>query len=432
MVIGLTDTVFIGQTGAVPLAAASLANTAISFFLVFGIGVVSSVAIRASHRHGEGRSSESGEILRHGLLLSLGIGALMAVLLELSPPLLIWLGQPRDVVATTLPYLGWVAWSLPAAFVSVTIRNYAEAHGHPWAPFWILGGTVILNIVLNWALIFGNLGCPAFGLEGSGLATFIARAVGAVVLGWWMMRSEDFRHRLPAEWWTEWKPEHLQELLTVGLPVGAQIVAEIGAFGCAGLMMGWIGANALAAHQIAISCAATTFMFPLGLSLALTLRVGHCRGSGNAGAIPAIVAGGYGSATLVMGLFSCLFIGAGGRVAGIFTNDAEAVALAAQMLLVAGVFQIVDGWQVLGIGVLRGFSDVRFIMVAAGSCYFGVCLPLAWALGFCTRWGATGIWIGLASGLSIVAALLGWRVWRKISLCLRETAPGHGGEDARA
>jgi len=424
MVIALTDTVMVGRLGTVELAAASFANSVTSIFLLFGVGLVSAVSVRASRAHGAGDREESGQILRHGLVLSSGIGAGVAAVVSLSAPLLFFLGQPAEVVQTSLPFFYWIAWSLPAAFATIALRNYAEAHSKPWVPFWILMASVALNVLLNWMLIFGNLGAPKMGLDGAGLATWIARGAGLLVLLVWVLREPLFRDHLPEKWWGGWQQTHFQDLLSVGMPVGAQIVGEAGAFSVAGLMMGWLGSVPLAAHQIALTCAATTFMFPHGLSIALTIRIGQCLGRREHGRIAGIVKGAFVMAAAIMLCFTAAYIGFGEPLARCFSIDEAVVKQAMQLLVVVGLFQFFDGMQVMAVGALRGFGDVRVVMLVAVGTYFGMSLPLGWWLGFREGMGPLGVWGALALGLVLVAALLGWRLTTRIpksgGVCQRE------------
>jgi len=401
MLLGVVDTLMIGRVGVVELAASALALTIIHFIFVMGIGLLSSVSVLVSHAYGAGNLREAGELLRRGLAIALGSGLLMFVLIWSAFPLLGYLGQPEEVVVACKPYLWLLASSLPFMNVIICLRNYTEAQNIPWPAFWTGLASVLLNVFLNWVLIYGNLGAPALGLPGAGVATVIARAFNVAVAGAW-----------PVSWFAAIPWRSLLEPLRLGFPIGLQILLEVGVFGMATIMMGWLGVVPMASHQIAITCAATTFMVPLGLSQALTIRVGHVLGAGQAQRARRVAFGGLGFGIAWGGLFAVLFIAFSREIAGFFTQDPETLSLAASLLVIAGLFQIFDGSQVVGAGALRGCKDVRiptWIMLVA---YWLVALPVAAGLAFLLDWGARGVWTGLAAGLAVAAVSLAGRFLR--------------------
>jgi MATE family multidrug resistance protein len=206
--------------------------------------------------------------------------------------------------------------------------------------------------------------------------------------------------------------ERFRAMLRMGVPAAGSLLFESGAFAAAMLMMGWLGATALAAHQIALSCAALTFMFPLGLSMATSIRISKALGEGRGGALRAI---GFGSLGLTVGLmltFATIFALGGHALAAGFTPDAAVIALATRLLIVAALFQLFDGGQVVSAGMLRGLTDVKVPTVITFVAYWLVSLPLAWLLAFHTPLGPIGVWAGLAAGLSCAAVLLAWRFHR--------------------
>ena len=411
MLMGLADTVMVGHVGTVPLAACAFVNAYAHIGILFGMGVVTSVAVQVSHAHGAGDEESPGEVLRHGMALALVGGVLIGALYIAGIPLLPWLGQPAEVIAAAIPYLCLIAVSIPFAIGTTCAKNFAEAQSAPWPALWIQLGGAGLNVFLNWLWIFGQGGFPAMGLEGAGWATLVARVLTFFALGGWIWTEQRFALTRPARWWGDWQPREFLSLLRMGAPVGGQWVTEVGAFGVAALMMGWIGTVALAAHQIALTCAATTFMVPLGLSMALTIRIGHVLGSGQPDRVRAIGVGGWSVAVCVMGSAALVFLLAGGSIAKFFTSDPAVIQMAISLLAVAGIFQLSDGIQVVSIGSLRGLKDVRIPSVTAFLAYWMIALPLAGFLGFQTELGASGVWAGLAIGLTLVALILGARFW---------------------
>jgi MATE family multidrug resistance protein len=237
------------------------------------------------------------------------------------------------------------------------------------------------------------------GLEGAGLATVIARGVMMCCMLGYVVRCSTLRPFLPARWKIPMSSEWIRRLLRLGWPVAVQHLLEITAFVVAALMMGWISANAMAAHQIAVTSATASWVVALGVGIAACIRVGHAWGAGRWRRVRRIGFLGLGMAVLIMGGFALLFVLAGGPIARLFIESQAVVALAAQLLLLAGLFQVADGVQVVAISALRGLADVRAV-------------PLCYGLAFLAGWGPRGIWAGLAIGLGTAAVCLSWRFHR--------------------
>jgi putative efflux protein, MATE family len=413
MLMGWADTLMVGRVGVVPLAACAFANTLLAVVFVFGFGVMSSVTVRASQAFGAGRGTEV--VHRAGILLGAGLGAVLLCILLALLPVLHWFGQPPDVNAAAPGYLVLTAMSLVPAMMLTAEKGFAESLSRPWLPFWIVLGGVLLNVLLNWIFIFGKLGAPALGLTGAGLATFLARCVAVAALMLCMRRSSYFRKFLVRADDGRTIGSELRALLRIGLPAGGQLLAEVTAFASASIMMGWIGVNALAAHQIAITCAATTFMVPLGLGMAVTVRVGQTLGAGALNDVRPIAFGGLGMGVGVMACTAVGFLLFPQQIAGLFVADPAVRSVAATLLVIAGMFQIVDGAQIIMMNALRGLSDVSVPMGIAVGSYWGVALPTSWLLAFPVGLGPQGIWIGLAAGLLAASVALTWRFWRKSS-----------------
>jgi len=403
MMMGLADTLMVGRVGTVPLAACALANTVISVLMVFGIGLLTAVSVQVSHAHGKGHPKIAGESLRHGLALSLIMGLGMFGCVYLLIPVLPFLGQDTTVVAAISPYLEIVGASLIFFLLGTALKNYTEACSSPWPAFWITFGGVLLNIVLNAILIFGLIGFPALGLWGAGIATFLSRAAIFLALLVFVLRSPQFRMSLPKKWLAAYHPNILKEQFRLGLPVAFQLVLEVGAFGAASLILGGFGAAALAAHQVAITCAATTFMVPLGLAMATTVRIGQVMGAGQFSLIRPIGFSSLSMVLLIMGFSAALFLLAAGPMARSFLDDPAVILLTTQLLIVAGIFQLFDGVQVVGLGALRGMKDVRIPAGIAFSAYWILALPLGWFLAYPLNQGPVGVWWGLALGLAFAA-----------------------------
>ena len=404
MLMGVTDTIMIGRVGTLALAACAFANNILILVAVAGYGVLTAVSIRVSHAHGAGESSVMARALHAGMGLSVFGGVAAALLLHWGFPVLHFTGQAPGVVEESRHYLLIVGWSLIPAWVAAAVRNYLEAQSRPWPAFWIMMGGVALNVVLNWVFIFGNLGAPAMGLTGAGVATLLSRIVSTLALVVFVgccRWGPPERWKPDLVWWREqWK------LLRLGVPAGLQLVSEVGAFVAAALLIGWLGAIPLAAHQVAMTCASTAFMFPLGIALASTVRIAQANGAGRPELLRPIGAGSWGICVMLMGIFAFMFLVASEPIARVFVVEPDVIRLASSLLVIAGLFQLVDGIQVVGSGLLRGLRDTKGPMVITVAAYWVVALPLGAWLAFRWNMGARGIWIGLAAGLVVAASLL--------------------------
>ncbi len=411
MLIGITDNAFIGRVGTVPLAAAAFTHGAFGIFYVVGIGLLLGAGVFASGDHGAGDEQGCAAWLRHGRVLALGVGLAAFGLMAGLSTQLDRFGQPAEVIAVVRPYFLLIGASFVPALVFQVQRQFAESMGRPWVPMAIILGDVALNAFLNWVLVFGHLGAPALGLVGSGWATLLARSLAVAAIGWWLRRSRDFA-AVRAAPWAGWERRRFGALLRLGGPAGTMLFFEAGAFSAATLMMGWLGTVPLAAHQIAIGCAALTFMIPLGLSIAVSLRISRARGEGRYDAVRPIGFGAIGAGLAAMAGFAVIFALAGPLITSAFTPSAEVALLAARLLLVAAIFQLFDGGQVLSVGALRGLTDVRIPVAITFVAYWLVALPAGYGLAFHTSLGPLGVWVGLATGLAGAAISLGWRFHR--------------------
>jgi MATE family multidrug resistance protein len=411
MLMGVADTIMVGHVGTLALAACAFGNSMLMVIAIAGFGVLTAVSIRVSHAHGAGLAQAMARAYYGGVGLSVIGGVLCAVGVQLVYPLFHHLGQAPGVVEEARAYTIIVAWSLIPAWLTATARNYLESQSRPWPAFWIMFGGVLLNVFLNWVLIFGNFGAPELGLAGAGWATLISRIATFVAMTWFVLAASS----APTEGWkpeVEWWREQ-GALLKLGIPTGLQLLSEVGAFAVAALLIGRLGAVPLAAHQIAITCASTTFMVPLGVAMASTVRIGQAVGRGRSELLRPIGAGAWSIGLMAMATFSVVLITSGHAIARAFVSDPAVIVIAAQLLVIAGIFQLVDGVQVIGSGLLRGLRDTKAPMWITLAAYWGIALPLGGWLTFGRGEGAAGMWIGLAWGLLVAAVLLVVRFVRK-------------------
>jgi MATE family multidrug resistance protein len=404
MLIGITDAAMIGRIGTVELAASAFTGGIFGLFYIVGIGILIPVGVFTARDHGAKDDAGCAAWLKHGKAVALVTAGACFALLALLSTQLHRFGQPPEVVAIVRPYFLLCSLSLVPVFYFQVQRQYLDALGRPWVGTSIMLVDVGLNALFNWVLIWGHWGAPALGLTGAGVATLTVRTLAVGIIAIWLRREPHSAGRF------EW--HRFREMLHMGVPTAGSLMFESGAFAAAMLMMGWLGATALAAHQIALSCAAFTFMFPLGLSMATSIRISKTLGEGRRETLRVIGFGTFVFGCTLMVLFATAFVVAGHWLAAGFTADPAVIALAAQLLIVAAIFQLFDGGQVIASGALRGLTDVKLPTLITFVAYWVLSLPLGYVLAFHTSLGPIGIWTGLAAGLACAAVLLGWRFHR--------------------
>jgi multidrug resistance protein, MATE family len=412
MLLGVADTVMVGHLGVTELAALTFANSLFHIPFVFGIGLLTGISVSTSNSRGANDAQAARGSCRHGLYLSIVLGMLLFGVSWLVSRHLDFFGQPADVTAKTPVYFQIIMASLVPALASIALKNHADALNRPWPPFWIFLGGVVLNVGLNWVMIHGKLGCPELGFEGAAWATLISRTAIVLAMFVWLVNARDLREWVPYRWFRKPAFPDVKRLLAVGLPASIQMVCEVTAFSLAGLIMGRFGQNAMAAHQIAITLAATAFMIPLGLSMALTVQIGEAHGAGESARLRPIVVSGWLLAAIYSLLAAGVFLLGGKFLASLFIDAPEVIALAASLLVIVGIFQLFDSLQVASSAMLRGLRDAKVPAVMGFVAYWMVGLPVGAGLAFGFHLGPTGVWWGLAAGLCIASITLGPRLWR--------------------
>jgi MATE family multidrug resistance protein len=411
--IQTTDVVMIGWLGPESLAATVLGINVQFVLLLFAIGVVMATAPMMAQDLGRNRHAvrEPRRTVRQGLWVALAIGLPSSLILWHIAPILHLLRQDPALIAGAESYVRAALWGFVPALWFVVLRNFIAALERPRAAMVVTLFAVVFNAVLGYGLIFGAFGLPALRLQGAGIAAALTNVLMfAGLLGYILADRQFRRYRLLGRCWRpDWA--RFREIFRLGLPIGMTLIMEVGLFASAGFMMGWVGTAELAAHQIALQCAGVTFMVPLGLGQAATVRVGLAAGAGDPAGVRRA-----GSAAIVMGvvfmsLTAVLMWTLPESIVGLFIDaedPANAVVLRAAVtfLGIAALFQIFDGGQVIGAGALRGLKDTRWPMVFAAIAYWLVGVTMALGLGFGAGLGGTGIWAGLAVALAVAAGLM--------------------------
>lgn len=417
---GVADSIMIGWTGAVPLAASSLANSFFGVMLFFGIGVSYAMTPLVAEALGGKNENKIIEALRHGLVINVANSLILVTIIIVGQNVLRHISQPTDVVELAIPYLLIITYSLIPTMIFQTFRQFAEGLERTRMAMVIMITSNVINIILNYLLIYGIWIFPEMGLAGTGWATFISRVVMAVWMALYVYYGKRFTSYRAGFKLGNYSRVLFSRILHIGLPTGAQFIFEAAAFGFSAIMMGWLGATTLAAHQIAINLATVSYMTTSGLGAAATIRVGIFYGRRDPVALHRAGFTLIGLAVFIMLVWGVVFIVGKNFLPSLYIDDPAVLAAAVPLMVIAGFFQLSDGMQVVCAGVLRGLQDVKIPSIMIFIAYWVIALPLGYWLAFKQGFGATGIWLGLLIGLTLTAGAM---VWRFIYLAKKPMGP---------
>ncbi|HEU4471115.1 MAG TPA: MATE family efflux transporter [Flavisolibacter sp.] len=416
MALHIIDTAMVGAIDYRQLAAAALVVNAMNIPFVLGIGMTISVSQMVSMAKGKQDDAAVSHYLFNGFFLCALTALVISLLLVGGRSLLLDLGQDPDVALIALPFMKLMGFSIIPMLLFMTLKQFTDGLEFTRTAMLLSLIALPINILLNWLLIYGNLGFPRLELEGAGWATLITRTFTFLLLAAVVLRHKTFQPyiSLRRQQW-QFKKRTLKDLLHIGVPSGLQLGMEAGAFAVSGIIIGTLGAVPQAAHQIALSCASFTFMASMGLAQAGSIRVSNAFGRKDWIHISAI-----GKSTLVTALLygiGCAtgFILLRQVLPGFFNKNPEVVALAGGLLLLAAIFQISDSTQAIGAGLLRGIKDVKTPTMLIAAAYWVLGLPIGCLLGFYFGLGTSGIWIGLILGLSFASLFLAIRFRKKVA-----------------
>ncbi|MEJ8801887.1 MATE family efflux transporter [Pontibacter sp. H249] len=406
IMVSVFDSLMVGQIGTLPLAASSLGNSIFMITMVLGLGVSYSITPLIAAAEGRRNYTRISLLLLNGLVSNVLLGILLFIAGYFLSPFITYLNQPEEVVRLAVPYINILFLSMVPLMVFQAFRQFAEGLSLTKQAMYITLIANTLNIILNYILIYGKLGFEPMGLVGAGWATFISRVVMALMMAGYVLfakRFEVFRHFLRLR---HLSFLHVYRIFKLGLPISGQMIFEMGAFSFSAIMIGWLGAKQLAAHQIAINVASVTYMMASGIAAAATIRVGNQKGLGNFRGMRVAGLSSFAMGALFM-LGSGLLMVVGNKfIPMLYIDDAEVIQLASTLLIIAALFQISDGVQVVGLGALRGLEDVRIPSLISLIAYWVIGLPVGYLLCFKLNFGVNGVWMGLLVGLSVAAVLL--------------------------
>lgn len=407
MALHLIDTAMIGSISHVQLAAASLVINVMNIPFVLGIGITMSISQTVSMAQGQNDSQKVSHYLYNGFWLCVATALIISLGLELGSNVLFHLHQDPEVARLAKPFLSVMGISLIPMILFMALKQFTDGLQHTRTAMILSVLALPLNVFINWLLIYGHWGFPKMEMMGAAYGTLITRSFIFIALGIVLFRHRLFRKYIAIrknQW--QLKKSTFKELLRIGIPSGLQIGMEAGAFAVSGILIGTIGAVEQAAHQIALSCAAFTFMASMGLAQAGSIRVSHAYGTGDFNKISNI-----GKSTLVTALLygifcAVIFVLLRNVLPLAFNNETSVVAMASLLLVFAAIFQISDATQAIGAGLLRGTKDVKTPTFLIGIAYWVLGIPSGYLLAFHFRMGAPGIWLGFIIGLTFSSFFL--------------------------
>ena len=420
---GFVDTLMTGILGSDALAAAGLGSILFMFLALLGINIAGAVSSLVAEAYGADQPQTIGPITEQGIWLALIISIPITLFLTHAEPCLRVLGQEPGIISLTVPYLDAIAWGYFPAVVFAVLRNFVSALSRPRSVLVIMVMAMGINGVANYGLMFGKWGLPALGVAGTGWASTLTYWSMAIALLTYIFLHPDFRSYQLFRTLHRFRWRQFRAIAVLGIPMGGSSLCESGLFCMATVLAGQLGVTVLAAHQIALQTAALTFMVPLGISQATTVRVGQYLGKRDPLGVKMAGYVGIGLGTVFMGLMAIVFLTLPRLIISAYLDmsapeNQAVITTAVALLAVGGMFQLVDGIQVIAAGALRGLQDTAVPMAVGLVAYWGFGFTIGYLAAFRWGWGGVGLWSGLAIGLAIASVSFTVRFHM---LCNRQT-----------
>jgi len=406
------DAVLAGHVSAHVLGAVAVGASIWSLAIVSGIGMMMAVPPSVAQLDGAGRRHEVGAVFRQALWLALGMGVVLWFAVRHAAPLIDLIGVTPSLRDDVQRFLLAISWGAPALTCYFALRGLSEGLSLTRPSMYFSLGGLVLLVPLGYVLMFGKLGIPPQGAHGCGVATAIVLWLELLAFGIYVIFRRNYRGLGLFDHF-EWPNlRRIGALAHIGLPMAVTLLAEAGLFVATALIIATLGEDVIASHQVAINIASLFFMIPLGLAMAITVRVGNAVGRGDERGVRYAGFCGIGLTLLTQVSSAALMLGMPYSIARLYTHDPKVIALAAQLIMLAGLFQFSDGIQVAANGALRGLKDTRVPMAITLFAYWIVGMPVGWWLAFHRGMGARGMWMGLIAGLTVAAVMLFTRFWR--------------------
>ncbi len=409
IMVGVADSVMVGQTGAKPLAAVALANSLFTIVMVIGLGLSYGITPLIAAADGRNDRSEIAGFFRHGLVVNVSVAILLWLSLKTALPLIYHIGQPHEVAGLAASYLNIMLVSLVPLMTFLTYKQFAEGLSNTSQAMYISVSANVLNVILNYILIYGKLGFEPMGITGAALSTLISRVLMAFAMMIYIYRSKRYSEYAISPFAGTYTWAIFKRIFGMGLPVSMQMLFEAGAFSLATVMSGWYGATSMAAHQIALNMASVTYMMMHGLSSAATVRVGNQVGKNDWKEVRLAGFSAFHMVIAFMTLCGLIFVAGRHFLPTLYIAEVEVIEVASLLMFIAALFQLSDGVQVVGLGALRGISDVKVPTAITLFAYWVVGLPVGYLFGTYLGWEVYGIWMGLLTGLTVAAIFLFYR-----------------------
>ena len=402
------DSVIVGHfAGTIPLAAVSLVNSIFIVALVIGLGISYGLTPLIAQESGRNNNAECGKLLVNSLLINAIIGIVLYLFIYYGSLLFIdRMNQDIEVVIQAKPYLGLLGFSIIPLMIFLTFKQFAEGLGFTKQAMMISLWGNLLNVCLGIIFVKGLFGIEPMGVSGVGWSTLIDRTIMAIVMIIYIMKSRYFKDYLLSFTYKSIDKYRSFKILKIGAPVALQYTFEVSAFSISAILIGSIGAIEQAAHLVAINLASITYMMASGISAAATIKSGNNFGKEDFLNLRLSAISSYHIVLVFMAISALLFAGLNEYLPWIYTSDKEVISIAAQLLIIAAFFQLFDGTQIVGLGILRGLGDVNIPTIITFVAYWIIGIPAGYYLGIVLGWGANGIWYGLTSGLLVSAVLL--------------------------
>ncbi|MGW9686910.1 MATE family efflux transporter [Flagellimonas sp. 2504JD1-5] len=413
--VAFADNIMVGQLGTAELAAVSLGNSFVFIAMSLGIGFSTAITPLVAEADGAGNVANGKSALKHGLVLCTLLGVSLFGIILLCKPLMYHMKQPLEVVELAIPYLELVAFSLVPLIIFQAFKQFSEGLSQTKYPMYATVLANVLNVVINYLLIFGSFGFPKLGIVGAAIGTLVSRFVMVGYIWLLLKRKEKFQPYITKFNFRIIEKKVMQKIINLGFPSALQMFFEVAIFTAAIWLSGVLGKNAQAANQIALNLSSMTFMVGMGLSVAAMVRVGNQKGLQNFKELRRIAESIFFLTLLLEVVFAAIFLLGRHWLPTIYLDvddivnqmdNTEVIIIAAKLLLVAAFFQISDGIQVVVLGALRGLQDVKIPTFITFIAYWLIGFPISYYFGLFTEFGSTGIWMGLLLGLTASAVML--------------------------
>ncbi len=413
--ISIVDNIMVGNLGSTELAAVSLGGSFVFIGMSLGIGFSTAITPLVSEADAEKDDKKIRSVFHHGLLSCVVLGIVVFTIIVLAKPIMYVMHQPKEVIDIASPYIDWVAFSLIPVIIFQGYKQFADGLSRTKYSMYAIFMANIVHIIINYMLIYGVWIFPKLGIIGAALGTVISRILMVVFMHYIMKNNAQLNPYFKNFSFREIKKTMLKKIASLGIPSAMQMLFEVALFTAAIWLCGSIGKTSQAANQIALTLATTTFMFAMGLSVAATIRVGNNKGLMDFKNLIIVARSVFLLAIILETFFGILFVILHNFLPHLFLNmenvnqaieNKEVIIIASKLLLVAAVFQISDGIQVVVLGALRGLQDVKVPMYITFVAYWVVGFPISFFLGKYTELKAVGVWIGLLAGLSTAALFL--------------------------